>query len=121
MILKMAQRTTITTGSTGNNLADTLVAGGIGYGLSKSGLTDPNIAPVGYQGGIPSYETVRDRVPTNENRRAGGQNQRYFTDMQYAKGEKGFKEAEPVSIAEAKARAQAQAVQLAERNKPPVK
>ena len=110
----------ITTGSTGNNLADTLIAGGIGYGLSKSGLNDPNIAPVGYQGGIPSYETVRDRVPTNENRRAGGQNQRYFTDMQYAKGEKGFKEAEPISIAEAKARAQAQAVKLAQRNKPPV-
>ena len=111
----------ITTGSTGNGLADTLITGGIGYGLSKSGLNDPNIAPVGYQGGIPSYETVRERVPTNENRRAGGQNQRYFTDMQYAKGEKGFKEAEPISIADAKARAQAQAAQLAERNKPPVK
>ena len=40
--------------------------------------------------------------------------------MQYAKGEKGFKEAEPISIAEAKARAQAQAVKLAQRNKPPV-
>ena len=111
----------ITTGSTGNGLADTLITGGIGYGLSKSGLNDPNIAPVGYQGGIPSYETVRERVPTNENRRAGGQNQRYFTDMQYAKGEKGFKEAQPISIADAKARAQAQAAQLAERNKPPVK
>ena len=111
----------ITTGSTNNDLADTLIAGGIGYGLSKSGLNDPNIAPVGYQGGIPSYETVRERVPTNENRRAGGQNQRYFTDMQYAKGEKGFKEAQPISIADAKARAQAQSAQLAERNKPPVK
>ena len=106
-------------GSFADNLGELAVSTGISYALDKSGLTDPNIPTVGYQGGIPSYEVVRDRVPTDPNRRRGGENQRYFTDTQYAEKPGGFKETTPPSIAEAQARAATQRSQLQQRNLPP--
>ena len=45
-------------GSFADNLGELAVSTGISYALDKSGLTDPNIPTVGYQGGIPSYEVV---------------------------------------------------------------
>ena len=42
-------------------------------------------APVGYQGGVPKYTAVRERVamPADPNRRPGSGGRRYFSDTQY--------------------------------------
>ena len=88
---------------------------GLSYGLDKLGLTDPQVPKIGYQGKIPEYQAVRERVETDPNRRVGGQNQRYFSDMQYAERP----DTPPPSVAEAQAKAQAQAAQLAQKNLPP--
>jgi hypothetical protein len=57
------------------------------YFLSKSGFTQgtPSSAGVGYQGTIPRYTAVRQRVADtyDPNRRPGSGGQVYFTDMQY--------------------------------------
>ena len=108
----------------GETLGNLLIGAGVGAATSavmdKIGLgTSPNIPNVGYQGGIPSYEVVRDRVDTDPNRRRGGENQRYFTDTQYAKKPGDFKGTTPPSIAEAQARAATQRSQLQQRNLPP--
>tara|TARA_R110000737_G_scaffold348406_1_gene382141 strand:- start:393 stop:2066 length:1674 start_codon:yes stop_codon:yes gene_type:complete len=107
-----------TTGTSGNAAGDLLLSAGVSKGLDALGMTQPNVTPSGYQGGIPSYKTVRERVPTDPNRRAGGENQRYFTDTQFAMGEQGFKESRPQSIEEAKAKAIAERDVLAKRNTP---
>jgi hypothetical protein len=88
---------------------------GLSYGLDKLGLTTPQTPKIGYQGKIPEYQAVRERVETDPNRRVGGQNQRYFSDMQYAKRP----DTPPPSVAEAQAKAKAQAAQLAQQNLPP--
>ena len=106
-------------GSFADNLGELAVSTGISFALDKAGFTDPNIPTVGYQGGIPSYEVVRDRVPTDPNRRRGGENQRYFTDTQYAEKPGDFKSTPPPSIAEAQARAATQRAQLEQRNMVP--
>jgi len=106
-------------GSFADNLGELAVSTGISLALDKAGFTDPNIPTVGYQGGIPSYEVVRDRVPTDPNRRRGGENQRYFTDTQYAEKPGDFKSTPPPSIAEAQARAATQRAQLEQRNMVP--
>ena len=61
---------------------------GLSYGLNKSGIADEQIPKTGYQGGIPSYTAVSERVPMayDPNRRPGSMGQRYFTDTIYAKG-----------------------------------
>jgi|TARA_R110002153_G_scaffold52701_10_gene147562 hypothetical protein len=61
---------------------------GLSYGINKSGIADEQIPPTGYQGGVPSYTAVRERVPTtyDPNRRPGSMGQRYFSDMTYATG-----------------------------------
>ena len=100
----------------GQAIGNALVGVGSGLLAKELGLSQPNIPNVGYQGGIPSYEVVRDRVPTDPNRRRGGENQRYFTDTQYAEKPGGFKETTPPSIAEAQARAATQRAQLQQRN-----
>ena len=115
---------TVTSTQAGNAFGNALVGAGVGAATSadmdKVGLgTSSNIPSVGYQGGIPSYEVVRDRVDTDPNRRRGGENQRYFTDTQYAEKPGGFKETAPPSIAEAQARAATQRSQLQQRNLPP--
>jgi hypothetical protein len=104
-----------TTGSTGSTGIDTLLQGAIGYGINQSGANSANVPIVGYQGGIPEYEAVRERVPTDPNRRAGGQNQRYFTDMQYATSPEDKK---APTMEEAQGIAAAQRNMLAQRNNP---
>ena len=104
----------------GETLGNLLIGAGASKIMDKVGLgTSANIPNVGYQGGIPSYEVVRDRVDTDPNRRRGGENQRYFTDTQYAKKPGDFKGTTPPSIAEAQARAATQRSQLQQRNLPP--
>ena len=81
---------------------------------------NPQSAPVGYQGEIPKYEAVRERVAMPErqpipesgidpNRRPGGAGRRYFSDTIYAKKP----ESEPMSVAQARAKAKEQAQGLA--------
>jgi len=72
---------------------------------------NPQSAPVGYQGEIPKYEAVRERVqlPQDPNRRPGGAGRRYFSDTIYAKKP----ESEAMSIAQARAKAKEQAQGLA--------
>jgi hypothetical protein len=54
---------------------------GSATGILGSGPTPPT----GYQGSIPEYDAVRERVPGtyDPNRRAGSGGQRYFTQTQY--------------------------------------
>jgi len=58
-------------------------AGGV-YGLYQANKPQEK---VGYQGGIPEYTAVRERVPTtyDPNRRPGSSGQQYFTAPQFAK------------------------------------
>jgi len=105
-----------TTGTSGNIIGDFLLQSGIGAAINSSGLNTPNIPAVGYQGGIPEYEAMRERVPTDPDRRVGGQNQRYFTDMQYATSPEGKK---APTMEEAQAISTAQRDTLAQQNKPP--
>jgi len=55
--------------------------------------------PTGYQGSIPEYNAVRQRVPNtyDPNRRAGSSGQRYFTDMQYVPKVEGETPVEPLT------------------------
>lgn len=63
-----------------------LLTTGGGYLLDKSGAMQAQVAPTGYQGGIPDYEVQRQTVPGtyDPNRRPGSGGQRYFTQAQYA-------------------------------------
>ncbi len=64
-----------------NPIAPILLAAG----LQASGLTDPKIRPTGYQGSIPDYTVMRERVPDtyDPDRRPGSSGQRYFTQTQF--------------------------------------
>jgi hypothetical protein len=76
----------------------------------------------GYQGKIPDYTAVRDRVPIDwdSDRRAGEYGQRYFTDTTYAETpEDMLKRVNAPSLADAKAGAIAQAAQLQQQNTQP--
>ena len=101
----------MSTGSTGNKLIDM----GINYGIQNSSLNQPGLTQfsVGYQGDVPDYAPVRERVNLDPNRQAGSKGQRYFTDLQYADRPS----ADRPSIAEAQARAATQRSQLQQRNK----
>ena len=59
------------------------ILGGI-YGANQ-GWTGAQRPVTGYQGGVPKYDAVRERVPgTNDpNRRPGSSAQRYFTKTRY--------------------------------------
>tara|TARA_R100001082_G_C4356460_1_gene157130 strand:- start:640 stop:1470 length:831 start_codon:yes stop_codon:yes gene_type:complete len=89
------------------------------YGLSgwgqKQGWFDPNITPTGYQGGIPRYDAVRERVPMeyDPQRRPGSMGQRYFSDTFYAERPEGAK---PMTVEEARIQAANQASGLAALN-----
>ena len=65
--------------------ADKLVNLGIGAGAEYFGLNDPQVQKVGYQGEIPKYDMLRERVPGtyDPNRRPGSSGQRYFTDARF--------------------------------------
>ena len=66
--------------------ANKLLNLGIGVGAEYLGLNDPQVSKVGYQGEIPDYDFVRERVPgTNDpNRRPGSSGRRYFTSPTYS-------------------------------------
>ena len=87
--------------------AGPLLGMGLAYLANKSGLGDQNIPVVGYQGGIPEYQAVRQRVPMEQdpNRRPGAGGRRYFTDTIFAQKP----ETTPMTAEEAKAAADAQA------------
>jgi len=88
--------------------------------LSKelSGYFQPDIPVTGYQGEVPKYTAVRERVPMQAPvegqapRRPGSAGRRYFTDTQFAERP----DTKVPSVAEAQATAQAEAQQLAQRN-----
>lgn len=89
---------------------------GLGGGIANLlGLFGDNKPPVvGYQGGIPRYQAVRSEVAgmPDPNRRPGSTPQRSFSDVVYAQ-----RPDTPVpSVAEAQARTDQQAAQLAQRN-----
>ena len=84
---------------------------GIGSLLQGSGFGDPRIPQVGYQGEIPNYAAVRQRVPMqpDPNRRPGAAGRRYFSDLIFADAP----ERQPMSIADAQAMTQQQAEGIA--------
>ena len=89
----------------------------INLGVKELGLLEPNIPVVGYQGGIPEYQAVRERVPmpADPNRRPGSGGRRYFSDVVYADRP----ERQPMSVAQAQQQARTQAQGLAALNQPP--
>tara|TARA_E500000331_G_scaffold4488_2_gene4410 strand:- start:5125 stop:5769 length:645 start_codon:yes stop_codon:yes gene_type:complete len=96
-----------------SNLGGTL----INLGAKELGLLEPNIPVVGYQGGIPEYQAVRERVPmpADPNRRPGSGGRRYFSDVVYADRP----ERQPMSVAQAQQQARTQVQGLAALNQPP--
>jgi len=65
--------------------AEKLINLGIGAGAEYFGLNDPKVQKVGYQGEIPSYDVLRERVPGtyDPTRRPGSSGQRYFTEPRF--------------------------------------
>ena len=99
----------MSTGSTGNKLIDM----GINYGINNSSFGQAQNLDIGYQGSIPDYSPVRERVDLDPNRQTGGKGQRYFTDMQYADRPS----ADSPTIEAARANALKQKIELNKRNK----
>ena len=85
----------------------------LGMGLAGllGNFDEPNIPVVGYQGSIPEYQAVRQRVamPEDPNRRPGAGGRRYFTDTIFAQKP----ETTPMTVEQAQAAAAAQAQGLA--------
>ena len=85
----------------------------LGMGLAGllGNFDEPNIPVVGYQGSIPEYQAVRQRVamPEDPNRRPGAGGRRYFTDTIFAQRP----ESTPMTVEQAQAAAAAQAQGLA--------
>tara|TARA_R110002012_G_scaffold112543_2_gene258347 strand:- start:273 stop:1025 length:753 start_codon:yes stop_codon:yes gene_type:complete len=92
-------------------VGSTLLGLGLGYLADKSGIADPKLPVVGYQGSIPEYSAVRERVPMQEdpNRRPGSTGRRYFSDTIFAQKP----ETEPMTVEEARKKAAAQAQGIA--------
>ena len=93
------------------NFLETLLGLGVGSLIQGSGFADPKIPQTGYQGDIPDYTAVRERVPMQDdpNRRPGAGGRRYFSDLIYADAP----ERKPISVEEAQAQAQRQAAGIA--------
>ena len=89
---------------------------GLGYIVDKSGINNPQKAPVGYQGKIPELSAVRERVPMDAQadlgRVPGSAGRRYFSDTQYAQRPSGG----APTVEQARAIAQQQAAALAGQN-----
>lgn len=93
-------------GGGGDSILDLLAA----YGIVESGIGEMQTPQVGYQGKIPEYQVVRERVPTtDEGRRPGEAGRRYFSDLSYAKKPEGS-----MTVPQAQMAAQQQAAQLAQ-------
>ena len=101
----------------GSSIASTLLGLGLGYAADQSGIADPKLPVVGYQGSIPEYSAVRERVPmqADPNRRPGSAGRRYFSDTIFAQKP----ETEPMTVEQARAQAAAQAQGIAA-GQPPV-
>ena len=79
--------------------------------VNALGGNDTNQRLTGYQGKIPEYQVVRERVPTtDEGRRPGEAGRRYFSDLAYAQKPSGS----APTVAQAQAQVQQQAAQLAQ-------
>ena len=93
------------------NFFETLLGLGVGSLIQGSGFADPKIPQTGYQGDIPDYTAVRERVPMQDdpNRRPGAGGRRYFSDLIYADAP----ERKPMSVEEAQAQAQRQTAGIA--------
>ena len=98
-------------GLSGQNIGTLLGTGIAGCAINKSGLSSPNVPVVGYQGEVPKYTAVRERVPMQQdpNRRPGSGGRRYFSDIIYADRP----ERQPMSVAQARTQAQQQAQGIA--------
>jgi hypothetical protein len=100
-----------------NAALEGLISGGIAGAASSAFLPDYD-QKTGYQGKVPEYTAVRERVPMQAPvegqapRRPGSAGRRYFTDTQFAERP----DTKVPSVAEAQATAQAEAQQLAQRN-----
>ena len=97
-------------GSSGNKFGDLALGALTGAAMSK--FRSPQIPQVGYQGKIPAYQAVRERVGTDPDRRVGGINQRYFTDLQFADRPN----IDAPSVTQAQAQAAQQRARLEQRN-----
>jgi len=71
---------------TDGKLDITKVGGVLGAAGGAFGLFSPNQPPVGYQGSIPDYTAVRQRVPSTNDptRRPGSGGRRFFSDVSFA-------------------------------------
>ena len=98
-------------GGGSKNFLEGLIGMGLGSLIQGSGFADPKIPQTGYQGDIPDYTAVRERVPMQDdpNRRPGAGGRRYFSDLIYADAP----ERKPISVEEAQAQAQQQAAGIA--------
>ena len=85
------------------------LAGGVLGGLNPS-FMQPKVEKTGYQGGIPSYDMIREQVPGtyDPNRRPGSRGQEYFTQAKYVS---------PTDAATARASAAEEAKAAEARNK----
>lgn len=104
------------TGADGSVDWNKLLATGLSAYGNKQGWFDPQIEKVGYQGKIPEYTAVRNRLNVDQseaNRPAGSAGRRYFTDMQYAKTPEG-KEAPTLQEAQGIANLQQQQMEQAQ-------
>jgi len=105
-----------TQGLSGANIGTALAQGLGGLAIKEFGLSDPKVPVVGYQGSIPEYQAVRERVPMQQdpNRRPGSGGRRYFSDVVYADKP----ERQPMSMEQARQQARTQAQGLASLNTP---
>ena len=87
------------------------IAALLGFGGGAAGAFDPTINPTGYQGSIPTYKAVRERVANtyDPTRRPGSGGRRYFTDTTFV--DMGADNAEQ-ALTEARSAAKTQAATL---------
>ena len=89
------------------------IAGSLLLNKFAPGFMSPQSQPTGYQGEIPRYAAIRERVPMptqmDTDRRPGSGGRRYFSDTIFAKQPK----TEPMSIEAARKKAQEQAQGIA--------
>lgn len=83
-----------------------VLALGGSYMLNQSGANSAQVAPTGYQGGIPTYEAVRAPVPVSipADYRPGSAGRQYFSNTRYTA---------PANAATARTQAQAEAQGIA--------